>query len=173
MPAGDYPAGQGPAGFDPVWVPTPPTPAFLPRAEFYDPFQKRFFLTQEDRLGLPAATPPTYIDMHPIDQIVALRGTTQKGQSKSATDLGTRIAAVCARQPSARVPQLAYQEVANVFADLIANGDILLLSVTADTSVRGRNLFTINYVNLRDPSTNPKFPLANAQTVDVLGQATP
>jgi len=159
MPAGDAPAGapSETAGFNAVFVGAAPGVPFLPRAEAFDPSTKRFYL--QDANG-------NYIDVHPVDQIMALRCTTLVGQSKSATDLGTRLAIVCARQPSSRVPQLAYSEVSRVVADLIANGDILLISVVSNTAVRGRNLFAITYVNLRSESTNPQFPLQNATTIN-------
>jgi hypothetical protein len=59
-----------------------------------------------------------------------------------------------------------------VYQDLIENNDIILVSVVADTSVRGRNQFAIAFVNLRDPKTNPKFPLQNQQTVNALAPPT-
>lgn len=172
MGCGDFPCGVGPCGFDPVYVPAPLAPPFLPRAEYFDPFQKRFFSTQEALDGDYSAETTTYIDMHPITQIVVLRGTTKAGQSQSASDLGTRLAAICDRQPPARIPQLAYQEVSRVYQDLIENNDIILVSVVADTSVRGRNQFAIAFVNLRDPKTNAKFPLQNQQTVNALAPPT-
>jgi hypothetical protein len=162
MGAGDFQAGAGPAGFDPVYVPATPSPPFLPRAPFFDPSINQFLTLDEN--GNP-------IDMHPIDQIVTLRLTTRKGQSKSATSLGTRLAIVCARLPAPKVLQTAYNEVRSVMQDLITNGDVLLLSVTVK-QLRGQNVFAVAYVNLRDPATNPRFPTSNKRSISVVGVNT-
>jgi hypothetical protein len=155
MGAGDFPAGTGGAGIDPNYVPAVVAP-FLPRAVKFDPFLKQYVLTDVNG---------NLIDVHPIDQIVATRLTTEAGASASAPTLGTLLRAIVARQPAAKITQLAYNEVARVLADLITNNDILLVSVVADTHTRGRNLFAVTYVNLRDPATSPRFPLNNQQTV--------
>ena len=161
MGAGDFPAGAGGAGYDPPYVPPAPVPPFLPRASFFDPSINQFLGQDEDG---------TNIDMHPVDQIMALRLTTLQGQSKSLTTLGTRLGIICARLQTAKLPQTAYNEVKSVVQDLIDNGDVILVSVTLDpASSPGKNIFDIAYVNLRDPKTNPRFPLTNTRSVSVVG----
>lgn len=156
MGAGDFPAGAGLAGADPVYLPVPPAPPLTPRAVLYDPSVKQYLL--RDARG-------NAIDVHPIDQIVATRLTTQQGQSASAPTLGTQIRAKFALAGPARHQQIAYQEVASALSDLLSNGDVKLWSVSLQIDPSNlRELITAIYTNLRDPNTNPNDPSGNAQT---------
>lgn len=149
MGLGSFGLGTTPFGADRVYIP-PALPAVLtPRALYYDPSTKQFLLY--DALG-------NAIDVHPVDQIVALRLTTTQGQSASDTTLGTRLALLTQGLSTARATQVATQEVTSVVQDLLDNGDILLVSVVADMSVYGRASFAVTYVNLRLPQTSRRYP---------------
>ena len=150
MGMGDFPAGSGPAGADPVYKPATALPVVGPRAVFYDPSIRQYVLT--DASGRP-------LDVHPIDQIVASRTTSQKNQSTSSPDLGTRILARFKLAPPSRHPQIAYQEMASVLADLITAGDIQLLGVTLTVQPsNGAQIVIPNYINLRNPASSTLYP---------------
>jgi hypothetical protein len=149
MPMGDFPAGAGPAGADPVYKPAPQNPPQPAAAIFYDPSIKQY--------------DPT-IAVHPIDQIVASRCTAQKNQSASSPDLGTRIRARFAAAPPSQHMQIAYQETSNALADLISAGDIQLVGVTLTRSNTGAQVVIPNYVNLRTSGASPAYPLPGAPT---------
>jgi phage gp46-like protein len=149
MGAGSFPAGLGGAGLDPVYLPTPAAQPLPPRALFYDPRLRQFSLT--DALG-------NQFDVHPVDQIVALRLTSYQGQSTSQTTLGTRLRTISQGLSPDRAQQLAQTEVQRVLQDLIDAGDIRLISVVADVSVYSRTQFAVTYVNLRDPANPLRYP---------------
>jgi hypothetical protein len=152
MGAGQFAAGAGGAGWDPVYIPAPPNPVLPPRAVKYDPSIKQFVLV--DSSG-------NAIDVHPVDQIVALRLTTEQGQSASSPKLGTRIRALINGAAPAKHQQIARSEVLRVLKDLLDAGDIKLIDVVATTNAtNGAVAFVISYTNLRDPLTDPRYPLA-------------
>ncbi len=146
MGAGTFPAGS-PAGFDPVYKPASAAPPISPRALKYDPSIRQFVLYDE-RGNL--------IDVDPVDQIVALRLTTFVGQSGSQPDLGTKLLQITANISPERIPQAAQNEVARVLADIVAAGDVRLVSVDTQVGPNGRYIFLVSYVNLRTaPERNP------------------
>jgi hypothetical protein len=149
MGAGSFPAGYGPAGFDPAFVPDVRPAPFMPRALVYQPTTQRFELF--DKNG-------NQVDIHPVDQIVAVRCFIERGSSPSNPTLGDRLRALTARKDPRQVPQIALQEVRRLLGDLVTAGDIKVTSVYVDQSIPGRKQFAITYVNLRDPTVNKLFP---------------
>lgn len=159
MGLGSFPLGTSPLGLDPVYKPAPAAPPIGPRAVKYDPSIRQFVLV--DALG-------NAVDVHPVDQIVALRLTTYQGQSPSEADLGTKLRQISASGLSAaRAQDAANAEIARVLQDLTDAGDILLRSTVSDFSVPGRAMFAVTYVNLRDPNNNKRYPTALAVNVGV------
>lgn len=157
MGAGAFGAGTGPCGADPVYVPAPPPVLTLPAAALYDPAVKGFSV-QADGTVKP---------IHPVDQRVALLCFIARGSVPSAPTLGNRFRARIARVDPARIPAIALDEFTTVLRPLISAGDILLLSVTTLSVAPGSVQVFIAYVNLRDPATNPRYPLANARRISV------
>lgn len=153
MGAGDYGAGAGIAGADPVYIAPAVAPVLRPRAALYDPTIKQFVLTDANGNA---------IDVHPVDQMVAIRLTTEQGASGSSPTLGQRIRARFALAAPTRHLQIAFSEVSNTLSDLVAAGDVILVSVELSRNVNGAQVVIPTYVNLRHPDTNPQFPLQNA-----------
>ncbi len=149
MGAGSFPAGLGGAGYDVVYQPAAVAPAQSPRSLFYDPKIKQFVLV--DANGSP-------MDVHPIDQIVAMRLTMYVGQSPSAVAVGTKFRAISSGFTPDRAQQMAKQEVDRVLRDLVQAGDVRVSAVSADVTVRGRVQIAVTYVNMRDPRNSQRYP---------------
>lgn len=158
MGLGSFGLGTSPLGADPVYRPVKPTPPLLPRAVKYDPVIRQFVLL--DQYG-------NATDVHPVDQIVALRLTSYEGQSMSETDLGTRLRTISSGLAPKRAQQLATAEVKRVLQDLLDAGDVKLVSVIADVSVYSRAMFAVTYVNLRDPRNATRYPTTIALNAGV------
>lgn len=141
MGAGSFPAGEGFAGFDPGYTP-PAAPLALrtPVAIEYDPATRTYVVQASDG---------TLVEIHPIDQQVAILLTIEDGSVPSTTGTGARFRKLVARADPANIPGIALNEAKRVLADLITSGDIELVSVTTDTSVPGRVYIYVEYKNLR------------------------
>ena len=144
MGAGSLPAGMGGAGFGPPYLPAAVMPVKLPRAVYYDPGSLQYVLT--DANG-------NFLDMDPIDQIVATRWTVQQGQSGSVPGLGTQLKARFALTAPSKYPQIALDELTKAVADLVQAGDVRVVRVTYQL-VGGLNLVQGYYSNLRRQTSN-------------------
>jgi len=157
MGAGQFGAGFGSAGVDPVYVPVSPSVVVPPRAVKYDPSVKGFLLT--DASG-------NAIDIHPVDQMVAVRWTWEQGVSASSPSVGQKIRARMAQVGPSKWLAIAVDEFNQAVADLVAAGDVKVLGVTQAVNPSNNSIvFIPSYVNLRDPKTDPRYPLANAQSL--------
>lgn len=153
MGLGEFPLGMGPMGADPVVLPPVVAPPFLPRAVWYDPTRKGFFLLDANGNAT---------DVHPVDQIVALRLTMERGSSPSSPTVGTRIRARFASAPPQKYLGIAKSEVKNALQDLIDAGDITLLGVALSTNQsNGAQVVQATYVNHRDPRNSAISPQSN------------
>lgn len=151
MPMGDFPAGFGPSGVDPVYKPVPQDAVKPAAAIFYDPSVRQYDPSKP---------------VHPVDQIVASRCTAQKNSSSSNPDLGTRLRARFALAPLSQHPTIAYQEMASVLSDLISAGDISLIGVKFVLDpVTKRQTVLPNYRNLRTSGASPSTPFTGAPTL--------
>jgi hypothetical protein len=139
MGTGLFAAGLGRAGTDPVYVPAIATPPTLPAAVKWDPNARQWVQNAD---GTMAA-------VHPVDQIVALRLTLEEGSVPSARSVGNNVRRRIARVAPARVPSIIADEVRLVLSDLIANGDVRVVSITVDQTMPGRVTFAVTYLNLR------------------------
>ena len=81
MPAGDYPAGAGPAGFDPVSDPLARRVFRGPAAMAYDGASRDWPLTPQNN----------YRSVHPVDQMMALSVLVRKGSIASAPIVGSTL----------------------------------------------------------------------------------
>ncbi len=143
MPAGSSPAGAGPAGFDPT-VTSPPSDPATTRALRFDLATRRFV---EDGTG-------GFVDVHPVDQKVALLLGTEQGSLPSTPTLGQRYRKRVNGIDPKKIPAVVLDETRVTLAPLIAAGDIVLLDVQTDASIRGRVVIAVTYRNLRSGTVN-------------------
>lgn len=156
MGAGNFRAGAGIAGVNPVIRTAPLLPLVTPRAIFYDPSVRNYDPSVSDGQGG---------GIHPIDQIVATRLTIEQGTSASNPTLGMRVRARFNGAAPDQHQAIAQQEVQIALADLLAAGDVLVLSVVLATDPsNGAQGITVNYQNMRDPRVNPRYPAQNARS---------
>jgi len=160
MGAGEFPAGYGLAGLDPLNPISPsifgnqPVPAI-----YFDLLTRRFLFDTNGRAR----------GMHPIDQRVLLMLGVELGSIPSSPTVGNRFRKRLSRVAAAKMDAIALDETKVTLKTLLDAGDIALLSVATDgKTVPGRVVIAIGYVNLRDPKTNLRNPGLNAQTLNLL-----
>lgn len=156
MGLGSFPLGSGGLGLDPVYKPAAVAPPAMPRAMLYDPRLKQFVLL--DVNGIPT-------DVHPVDQIVAMRLTRYVNDSPSDKNSGTRLRLLAPLMTDANAQKIATTEISRVLGDLITAGDIRFLGVVADLSVYGRAAFAPSYINLR-LQPNLRYPQTTVVTIN-------
>lgn len=139
MGAGDFGAGAGGAGSDPVYKPAPLPAVNAQGVPWYEPKLRQVLLT--DASGNPQR-------VHPIDAIVVARTTSTKGGSASSPDLGQQIKDLFRLSPPSKWPTIAYQQMYAVLEDLIIAGDITLHGVTLTGSATSP-VVSPNYTNNR------------------------
>lgn len=159
MGLGSFGLGTGVLGADPVYVSAAVAGPVFPRALLYDPRLRQFVLL--DPITGNA------IDVHPVDQIVAIRCTTYEGQVGSDPTLGHRLRTITSGMTQQKAQQAAEAEFNRILADLVQAGDISIQSVVADVSVYSRGQFAITYVNLRDPRNALRYPATETTTVNI------
>ncbi len=135
--AGSFPAGTGPAGFDPVGDPSAPGGA-VPSALLVDPF------THDAR----ALAGGQLAGAHPVDQAVALAFGVAYGTIGSVPGQGHTLGEIewQSKDLEAQVESRARQ----ALAALIQRGDVRLRSVVT-TRLPSGFFADINYTNLRLP----------------------
>ena len=162
MPMGEFQMGMGNMGLDPVYRPNPPAAVPPPRAMKFDPSIKQFVLTDPNG---------NEVNVHPVDQIVAVRWTTQVGQSASSPQMGTRLRTLINGAAPSRHQAIALAEFNRVVTDLVSSGDIVVFGVgLTQDPLNGAEVYTPTYANLRDPNTNPRSPRLNAKSPPPLQQ---
>lgn len=159
MGAGDYGAGLGGAGFDPVLPASSPiTDAAPPLAVYFDLATKTYLSNADGTLK----------GMHPVDQRVVLALGIEAGSLTGVPSQGHRFRSRLSRVPPATIPRIALDETRLALKNLLLAKDILLLAVETDTTVRGRVLIAVTYVNMRDPATNIRNPNLSARKLNVV-----
>lgn len=140
MGAGDHPAGEGPAGFDPPAEPAPLRRAEPPRALLFDGATRDF----------PRDADGRYRDIHPVDQEVALALLVELGAVGPAPATGSTLRAI----PHAGGPTLK-ADVRNrihlALARPLAAKDIEEIAITVTTPRPGAIRVIYDYLNLRAP----------------------
>jgi len=149
MGAGQFPA-QGPAGYDWAVPGAPRVVRTYPRALQFDPSTRRYVMNADGSMA----------DVHPVDAQVVARFSFDKASIPSVPTVGNRVRARVNRVDPAKVPSIVQDEVQKVLADLIAKGDVQLVSIIVDSSVPSQVKYGFLYVNLRDPALNPSLPKA-------------
>lgn len=134
---GWFPAGIGPAGYDPVVPPDAPRNVRPPAALRLDGASRDYVLDDDG----------FYAELHPVDQKVALALLVSRGAIAAVPGLGNKLRTI--RRVSAAVAEtLTRQYIREALADLIRGKSIEVESVVVDTSVAGRLLFSVAYKNL-------------------------
>lgn len=138
MGAGDFAAGLGPFGHDPVGDPSTRTLVAPVAAAFFDPSTRDYPLDANGRV----------VAIHPVDQAVALALTIELGAVGSVSDLGHELR---------RIPRGTQPQIASYAADAVKRalkaitdrGDATLLNVTTVSPFRGAQQVTVEYRNNR------------------------
>lgn len=141
MGAGEFPAGEGPAGLD------PPAPALADsttkRVPYFDPFTKSFPLELNGSGEFQA--------VHPVDQAVALALGIQLNGVAAQPGRGLDIQRL--RRASRATVALTVADVVRIaLADLVAAGDITLNGTPLMADANGRPWYFVDYTNLRLPA---------------------
>jgi len=153
MGAGNFPAGFGPAGLDPLPDPVPPRSVTPPAALRYDGATKDFPLDANGH----------YLGIHPVDQAVALALLIGLGTISSARNTGAAFRQIKRITPST-VAQAT--DMANAaLKDLVRAKKIEILDISVETRVPpGATLVAVSYTNLvtkkRATITTPSKPFA-------------
>jgi hypothetical protein len=138
MGAGDTPAGDFGAGFDPPAAPSPPREVSPPEALLLDGATRDVPL---DALG-------RYAEAHPVDHRVALALFVTLGAVPAAPEIGSTLGAVLIDDP-APLQRDVEARVRAALQDELSAGNIDLIEVTATVPVRWRVGIRIVYRNLR------------------------
>jgi hypothetical protein len=134
---GWFPAGIGPAGYDPVVPADAPRNVRPPAALRLDGATRDYVLGEDG----------FYEESHPVDQKVALAILVSRGAIAAVPDLGNRLRTI--RRVSRTVAEtLVRQHIREALAELIRGKSIEIESIVIDTAVAGRLLFSIAYRNL-------------------------
>lgn len=159
MGAGEFPAGFGLAGADPLNPVSDTIYGRAPaRAIFFDLLTRRFVFD-----GSRAR------DMHPITQRAIFLIGIELGSVPSSPTVGNRFRKRLSRVPAAKMDAIALDETKVAWKALLDSGDIAILSVATDSKTqRGRVTIAISFVNLRDPKTDRRNPGLNAQALTLV-----
>lgn len=148
---GWYAAGYGPAGYDPVIPPSAPRNVYPPAALRFDGQTRDF----------PLNANGFYENSHPVDQEVSLALCVSRGAIASASNVGNKLRTISRVSPTV-AETLARTYINEGLAPLVAAKSIQVDNITIDTSVPGRLLFAVTYLNLQLAYTTGN----KARTVD-------
>lgn len=147
MGAGDFPAGFGPCGMDPLPPPVPPRAVTPPAALRFDGATKDFLLDAEGH----------YLAIHPVDQAVALALLVGLGTAPSAPAVGAAFRQIKRITPSTKVQ--ATNMATAALAALVRAGKVGVLSIAVEVRLpQGATLIAVTYQNLLTKKT-PTFSL--------------
>lgn len=145
MGAGEFDAGEGLAGEDPV-------PAFAQPRNVTPPVA---LLLDGRTLDFPLDTTGLYRSVHPVDQEVALALMAKFGTIAGAPDTGNKLRLI--RKLGPRTKAEATNIVNEAIGALIAANDIKLLDLTIETRTpQGALLVAVSYQNLRLKPSQPR-----------------
>lgn len=135
---GSFPAGATLAGTDGPGVTTIRALTRPARAILWDPSTRTF----------PTDSNGAFLDIHPVDQAVALALTQALTSVRSASTVGTDWSSLSRKTGGAL--QKAAEDVARASLDpWVRSGDITILGITAVAVVRGNNQVEVDYMNNR------------------------
>jgi hypothetical protein len=134
---GWYPLGYTPLGYNPVIPPDAPRDVSPPAALRFDGQSRDYLL---DANGF-------YNSSHPVDQKVALALSVSRGAIAAAPEIGNKLRTI-KRVTATVATTLAKQYIRECLAEFTAAKSIEILDIQIDTSVPGRLLFAVTYLNL-------------------------
>lgn len=144
MGAGDFCAGDGDAGEDPVAPPSPASDNVPPAAAYLDLGSKNFLLNADG----------TMASMHPVDQAVQWSFAIRRGTHKADQRIGHTFFQAPPLTGAAKQKDLeARAQDAFPFSKLIAQKDVQFIGVTVADPKKGETGIVVAYRNLRlDPT---------------------
>ncbi len=149
MGAGDFEAGLGLAGEDPLPELSPARNVTPPDALWFDGATADFLLEN----GL-------YRSLHPVDQAVALALCIRQNTLGSAPNTGNLLRTI--RKLGPTTAATADTMVRNALSSLVLNGDIEIREVQVQTRTpQGALLVAVTYKNLRKTAPLPQKIVAN------------
>lgn len=142
MGAGDYPAGEGPAGHDP----TPPAPIdqTRPLTAKFEMFDRVFPLNAD------GPEEGQFQRVHPVDHEVSIRVGIRKGSVAAAKDAGIDVDRI-KRAPREALESTINDVITSALRDMIDNGDVELIGTPLADDANGRPFYYVDYKNLRLP----------------------
>jgi hypothetical protein len=146
MGAAEYPMGVGPCGLDPVApLSAPATRLKTPAAILFDPKKKRFLMNEDG----------SFIEAHPVDQLVAICLGLDSRSYKSAPERGHTVWEMRTLAGPTSEAEAA-DRIRQALRVPLVRGDITLDSVTInpildDPALKGRTEILVEYTNLRTP----------------------
>lgn len=153
MGAGNFPAG-GQAGLDDLAPPLPRRQVRLPWALLLDGWTRDIPL---DANGL-------YAETHPVDHKVEVAVFIALGKLRSAPDIGGTVGDVQVGE-DAVMQRDAETRLRECLADLLAAGDIAIVSIRAFAAPRWRANVELKYQNLRLPGSEVRTLVAGPEGV--------
>lgn len=138
MGAGQFPAGIGPAGFDPVADPSPPRTTPELSALKFDGASRDWVMLADGR----------YEAAHPVDQKVALSLLVELGTIASATNIGSKLKKIRPGGASMRAQVTDAINTSFPLSALLANGDVETDAIEIELTTSGYNV-AYYYFNLR------------------------
>lgn len=147
MGAGNFPAGFGPCGMDPLPPPVPPRSVTPPAALRFDGASKDFLLDAEGH----------YLAIHPVDQAVAIALLVGLGTVTSAPGVGAAFRQIKRITPSTKTQ--AEDMARSALAKLTRAKKIQILDIEVEVQLpQGAVRVAVSYANLVTQKT-PTFSL--------------
>jgi hypothetical protein len=150
MGLGDFPAGEGLGGLDPIPLVLGPNGLTAPVALRYDGATKDFLLDANGH----------YLGIHPVDQQVALALICGLGTMPAAPKVGAAFRQIKRITPS--TPKQAEDMARTALSSLVSGGLIKIVAIEVETTaLQGAVLIAVTYVNMLTQK-RPTFSLPSA-----------
>jgi hypothetical protein len=142
MSAGDYEAGAGLAGLDPLPEGSPPRNVRPPHALWFQGLTRDF----------PLRDGGQYQSTHPIDQEVELAMEVAVGKIPALPSIGLDLAALPLANADLLQAEVERRVNAGRVGALVSAGSIRVVELVARRTTRNGVGVRLQYVNLQDPS---------------------
>lgn len=142
MSAGDFEAGAGVAGLDPVSAPSAPRNVRPPLALWFQGLTRDFPLRDDGQ----------YQSTHPVDQEVELAMEISRGKVPALPTLGTDFTNLPLSNPQLLQAEVERRVNGGRVGELERAGSIRIIELLAIRTTRNGVGVRLQYVNLQDPS---------------------
>jgi hypothetical protein len=142
MGAGDYPAGDGPAGLDPVQSVDARSGARAPAALRFDAETREFLIDESTEEYA------NFLESHPVDQGMSLSLLVRRGDVPAVPELGNELHRVTGTKSTLAAQINRYVMNAYPLRDLVLAREIEVTSVQYSWSAIGRLIVRVDYRNL-------------------------